>query len=151
MIKLEPSISLISLLNILLTMQFLFCNSQGLFYMPSHPRLSAMNMQSSQERYFCSCISSANAMHNATPARVLRSCHTLPPRGMEPSFGHSLFFEYFPRTPALHTEHGSWVKHGQTVTVTDPLSQWPWSVCSAQYPKHNRCSCNQSLASKQIA
>ena len=35
LIKLEPSISLLSLLNILLMMQFLFCNSQGLFYMPS--------------------------------------------------------------------------------------------------------------------
>ena len=65
------------------------------------PRLSAMNMQSSQGRYFCSCISSANAMHNAIPARALRSCHTLPPRGLEPSFGNfpSTFLGVQPYTP----------------------------------------------------
>ena len=39
-----------------------------------------MNKQSSQGRYFCSCISiSANAMRNATPARALCVCHALPP------------------------------------------------------------------------
>ena len=64
------------------------------------PRLSAMNMQSSQGRYFCSCISSGNAMHNATPARALRSCHTLPPRGLEPSFiFSSTFLGVQPYTP----------------------------------------------------
>ena len=61
-------------------------------------------------------------MHNATPVRALRACHTLPPRGMEPSYGLSLFVAYFPRSPPLHTEHGSWVNHGRTLTVTDPLN-----------------------------
>ena len=41
------------------------------------PWLSAMNMQSSQGRYFCSCISSANAMQNATSARALRPLGTV--------------------------------------------------------------------------
>ena len=96
-----------------------FSNSQGLFYMPS-PGPSIVRyeyMQSSQGRYLCSCISSANAMHNATPAIALRSCHTLPSRGLEPCFGYSLFFENFPRS-LPYTPN--------TVRGWTPAKQSPW-------------------------
>ena len=69
---------------------------------------------------------------------------TTPSRHVAWSRPLDIFIVYFSSTligvQPYTLKYGSWVKHGQTVTATDPLSHWPWSVGSDQYPKHNRCS-----------
>ena len=85
-----------------------------------------------------SCVSIANAMHNATPVTALRSCHTFPPRGLEPSFGHS---------------SESAVVHPRTVGEPRPNSHRDWPAQSLAVvcivlstPNHNRCSPHTIIA-----
>ena len=85
------------------------------------PRLSAM--QSSQGRYFCSCIYPAPTQcimqHQREPCvRATPSRHV--------AWSRPLFFEYFPRSLSLHAEHGSWVNH--------PMAeQSPWLTRSVTH------------------
>ena len=120
-----PFISLLSLFNILMTMQFLVLKFPGFVSLSCSGPLIVRYEYAFLTRMLL-LLMHIQWQRNATPARALRAYHTLPPCGLKPVLW-TYFVAFFPRSPPLHTAKQSlWL----TRSVISPCVVPPYTTAA---------------------